>query len=121
MTDRAVDFSLEIARSGNTAVIRCHGKLVAGVDNVLYRDVKQLIAGMQAHCAGLDGPHSNGQHGPRRTGSVVRLCAFCGLQSGARQSEQAGPDAAEDCQFAIGFLHGLRIQHQDGLIRHAAE
>ncbi|MFZ0517710.1 MAG: STAS domain-containing protein [Acidobacteriaceae bacterium] len=43
MTDRAVDFSIDIARSGNTAVIRCHGKLVAGVDNVLYRDVKQLL------------------------------------------------------------------------------
>ncbi|MGB6112138.1 MAG: STAS domain-containing protein [Acidobacteriaceae bacterium] len=52
MTDRAVDFSIDIARSGNTAVIRCHGKLVAGVDNLLYRDVKQLLP--ECKCIVLD-------------------------------------------------------------------
>jgi anti-anti-sigma factor len=43
MSDKSVDFSLDIARSGKTAIIRCHGKLIAGVDNVLYRDVKPLL------------------------------------------------------------------------------
>jgi anti-anti-sigma factor len=43
MSDKSVYLSLDIARSGNTAIIRCHGKLIAGVDHVLYRDVKQLL------------------------------------------------------------------------------
>lgn len=43
MPDKSVDFSLHIARNGNTAIVRCQGKLVAGLDNVLYRDVKQLL------------------------------------------------------------------------------
>jgi anti-sigma B factor antagonist len=43
MSDKSVEFSLDITRSGNTATIRCHGKLVAGQDNILYHDVKQLL------------------------------------------------------------------------------
>jgi anti-anti-sigma factor len=36
-------FSLDIERAGNTAVVRCHGKLVAGVNDILYAKVSQLI------------------------------------------------------------------------------
>ncbi len=43
MSVKSVDLSLDIKRSGNTAIIRCHGKLIAGLDHVLYRDVKQLL------------------------------------------------------------------------------
>ncbi len=35
--------TLEIQRSGNAAVVRCHGKLVAGVSDALYTEVRQLI------------------------------------------------------------------------------
>jgi|SRR6185437_5708771 len=52
MSDKSVEFSLDIARSGKTAIIRCHGKLVAGVDNILYRDVKRLLP--ECKCVVLD-------------------------------------------------------------------
>ena len=43
MPDKAVGLTLEIARNGDTAIVQCHGKLVAGVDDVLYNSVRQLI------------------------------------------------------------------------------
>jgi anti-anti-sigma factor len=43
--DKAAGSYLTIAieRRGNTVVVRCSGKLVAGVADLLYRDVAQLI------------------------------------------------------------------------------
>ena len=35
--------TLDVERSGNRAVVRCHGKLVAGVNDVLYAEVSRLI------------------------------------------------------------------------------
>src|SRR5215475_2812860 len=35
--------TLDIDRSGSIAVVRCRGKLVAGVNDVLYSQVSQLI------------------------------------------------------------------------------
>jgi anti-sigma B factor antagonist len=35
--------TLDIDREGNTAVVRCHGKLVAGMTDILYARVSQLI------------------------------------------------------------------------------
>ena len=35
--------TLDIDRDGSVAVVRCHGKLVAGVTDVLYSQVSQLI------------------------------------------------------------------------------
>lgn len=37
--------SFEIDRSGDVAVVRCHGKLVAGVSNVFYDKMHELIPG----------------------------------------------------------------------------
>ncbi|MFZ0744130.1 MAG: STAS domain-containing protein [Terracidiphilus sp.] len=37
--------TLEVERKGNVAVVKCHGKLVAGVSDVLYTRVSQLIPG----------------------------------------------------------------------------
>jgi anti-sigma B factor antagonist len=37
--------ALDIDRAENIAVVRCHGKLVAGVSEVLYAEVSQLIPG----------------------------------------------------------------------------
>jgi anti-anti-sigma factor len=39
----ASPLTLEIERAGDTAVVRCRGKLVAGVNEVLYAKVSQLI------------------------------------------------------------------------------
>jgi anti-sigma B factor antagonist len=47
MPDKTVGLTLEIARNGDTAMVRCHGKLVAGVDDVLYDRVRELIPGSQ--------------------------------------------------------------------------
>ena len=45
MTDNAPTsvLTLEVEHTGSTAVVRCHGKLVLGVQDVLYLKVKQLI------------------------------------------------------------------------------
>lgn len=40
-------FTLEIEDHGSTAVVRCHGKLVAGFTELLYIPVSQLLPGHQ--------------------------------------------------------------------------
>ncbi|MGC2160516.1 MAG: STAS domain-containing protein [Silvibacterium sp.] len=35
--------SLIIERNGSTAVVKCHGKLVAGVSDYFYNSIRQLI------------------------------------------------------------------------------
>jgi anti-sigma B factor antagonist len=35
--------TFEIERDGDTAVVRCHGRLVAGTTEELYQEVKQLL------------------------------------------------------------------------------
>jgi anti-sigma B factor antagonist len=35
--------TFEIERDGNTAVVKCHGRLVAGTTEELYQAVKQLL------------------------------------------------------------------------------
>jgi len=48
----ASPLSLDIERSGDQVVVRCHGKLVAGDCNALYSRVRQLIP--DAKCIVLD-------------------------------------------------------------------
>ena len=36
-------FTLEMERDGDVAVVRCRGKLVSGVNNILYTEVGKLI------------------------------------------------------------------------------
>jgi anti-anti-sigma factor len=43
MPEKAVALTLDIAQNGATAMVRCHGTLVAGVDDLLYNRVRQLI------------------------------------------------------------------------------
>ncbi len=35
--------TLDVARNGNAAIVRCGGKLVAGVNDLLYLEVSKLI------------------------------------------------------------------------------
>jgi anti-sigma B factor antagonist len=35
--------TLDVEREGDVAVVRCHGRLVAGVNNILYAKVCQLM------------------------------------------------------------------------------
>ena len=44
MSDKAAASFLTLDRTGNTVIVRCHGKLEAGVSDVLYIKVRQLIA-----------------------------------------------------------------------------
>jgi len=48
----ASHLTLDVERSGELVVVRCHGKLVAGVCDVLYTRVRQLIP--DAKCITLD-------------------------------------------------------------------
>jgi anti-sigma B factor antagonist len=41
----ASPLSLETERIGDTVVVKCHGKLVAGVSDYFYTHVRQLIPG----------------------------------------------------------------------------
>jgi anti-sigma B factor antagonist len=45
MSDEAAAsrLTLDFARVGNAAVVRCRGKLVVGVNNILYTKVSELI------------------------------------------------------------------------------
>jgi anti-sigma B factor antagonist len=45
MPDKAATslLTLEVVRAGGVIVVRCNGKLVAGVNDVLYRKVSELI------------------------------------------------------------------------------
>jgi anti-sigma B factor antagonist len=44
MPDQAPSpLSFEIERAGNDVVVRCHGKLVAGVNEILYAAVRPMI------------------------------------------------------------------------------
>jgi anti-sigma B factor antagonist len=46
MSNSALDLlTLEIERRGDTAVVRCHGKLVTGANDLFYARVKELIPG----------------------------------------------------------------------------
>jgi len=39
----AAPLTLDIERVGDATVVRCHGKLVAGVNDILYSQVRQLM------------------------------------------------------------------------------
>jgi anti-sigma B factor antagonist len=43
MPDNAPALTLDIERTGHTVIVRCHGKLVSGVDDILYSKVKKLL------------------------------------------------------------------------------
>jgi anti-anti-sigma factor len=44
MPDKApCPLTLEITRKGNAVVVKCNGRLVAGVNDILYTQVSQLI------------------------------------------------------------------------------
>jgi anti-sigma B factor antagonist len=43
MSDNTAGLTLDIDRTGSTVVVRCHGMLTAGEDDVLYSKVRQLL------------------------------------------------------------------------------
>jgi anti-sigma B factor antagonist len=75
-------FALDIVRSGDDVVVRCRGKLVAGLNEILYTEVRQLIPGAKRIVLDLtDLTHMDSMG----LGTVVRLyvsarSAGCDLQ-----------------------------------------
>ena len=43
MSDHTAALTFDIHRTGTTVTVRCHGKWIAGVDDLLYTSVKQLL------------------------------------------------------------------------------
>jgi anti-sigma B factor antagonist len=43
MPDTAPALTLDFERTGSTVIVRCHGRLVANTDDVLYSKVRQLL------------------------------------------------------------------------------
>jgi anti-sigma B factor antagonist len=43
MPDNTSTFTLDIDRTANPIVVRCHGRLVGGVGDILYNQVKPLV------------------------------------------------------------------------------
>ena len=78
----ASHLTLDVDRTGNAAVVRCSGKLVAGVNDLLYLEVSQLIPGAKRIVLDLtDLTHMDSTG----LGTVVRLyvsakSAGCGLE-----------------------------------------
>jgi anti-sigma B factor antagonist len=71
MADRAHSpLTFDIERAGNEVVVRCHGKLVAGVNEVLYATVRPMIPDTRRIVLDLtDVTHMDSMG----LGSVVRL------------------------------------------------
>ena len=62
----ASPLTLDIERSGDQVVVRCHGKLLAGVCEDLYAKVRLLIPDSKCIVLDLTDPDSHGQHGTRQ-------------------------------------------------------
>ncbi len=43
MPDQAAALTLDIHRTGTTAIVRCHGNWIAGADELPYNSIKQLF------------------------------------------------------------------------------
>ena len=74
--------TFKIERDGDTATVQCHGKLVAGVNEMLYAAVRPLVADTRRILLDLTGVTHMDSMG---LGSVVRLyvsaqSAGCDLQ-----------------------------------------
>lgn len=72
MPDKAVESRLTIAieRSGDAAVVRCSGRLVSGVNDDFYLEIKQLLPGHKCIVLDLTGLTHMDSSG---LGSLVRL------------------------------------------------
>jgi anti-sigma B factor antagonist len=81
-------FSLDIERSDDHATVLCHGKLVAGVNDVLYREVSKLLPGTKRIVLDLTDLTKMDSMG---LGSVVRLYVSCKSAGSELQLINLGP------------------------------
>jgi anti-anti-sigma factor len=93
-------FSLDIERSDDQAVVRCHGKLVAGVNDVLYREVSKLLPDTKRIVLDLTDLTKMDSMG---LGSVVRLYVSCKSAGSELQLINLGPRVRQ----LLGMTHLL--------------
>ena len=65
--------TLAVERTDDCAEVRCSGRLVAGVNDLLYLEVSQLIPSSRRILLDLTDLTHMEQHGPRHAGSAVRF------------------------------------------------
>jgi anti-sigma B factor antagonist len=70
----APQLTIEIEHQGTTTLVKCHGKLVSGVTDVLYSGVKQHIAGSKRIILDLSDLAYMDSMG---LGTVMRLYVSC--------------------------------------------
>jgi anti-anti-sigma factor len=81
-------FTLEIHRTGNSAVVRCSGKLVSGVNDVLYKEVRQLMPETKRIVLDLtDLAHMDSMG----LGTLVRLYVHAGSEGCSLELINLGP------------------------------
>ena len=115
--------TLGVVRTGDTIVVRCDGKLVAGVNDVLYSKVSELIPGTKRIVLDLTNLARVDSMG---LGTLVRLyvscrSAGCSLELvnlgkqvrqllGLTDVRQLHPPADRDGKVALGDLDGKLLQ-----------
>lgn len=93
-------FSLDIERCVDHATVLCHGKLVAGVSDVLYREVSKLLPGTKRIVLDLTNLTKMDSMG---LGSVVRLYVSCKSAGAELQLVNLGPRIRQ----LLGMTHLL--------------
>ena len=103
MSDKAASLlTLDVDRTGNTAVVRCRGKLVAGVNDVLYLKVKQLIPDSKRIVLDLtDLTHMDSMG----IGTLVRLYVHCKSAGCVFELMNVGPSVRQ----LLGITHLLSV------------
>ena len=104
MSDQAAAslLALDIHRADNVAVVRCHGKLVAGVSDVLYAQVSQLIPGANRIVLDLTGVTHMDSMG---LGTLVRLYVSAKSAGCALELKNVG----KPIRHLLGVTHLLSV------------
>jgi anti-sigma B factor antagonist len=93
-------FSLDIEPADDHALVLCHGRLVAGVSDVLYREVSKLLPGAKRIVLDLTDLSKMDSMG---LGSIVRLYVSCKSAGTELQLINLGPRIRQ----LLGMTHLL--------------
>jgi anti-sigma B factor antagonist len=106
-------FTCEIRRVGSTAIVLCHGRLVSGVNDVLYKEVRQLMPESKRIVLDLtDLSHMDSMG----LGTLVRLYVHAGSEGCSLELINLGPKVRQLLGltnllsvFTIIGEHGIRF------------
>ena len=94
--------TLKVDRTGNASVVRCSGKLVAGVSDHLYLEVRQLIPGSQRIVLDFTGLTHMDSMG---LGTLVRLYVSAKSAGCVLELMNVGPSVRQ----LLGITHLLSV------------